>query len=78
VPHDGMMNDSSNWTMAQFALRWIQMHDAVTCSIPGAKTPEQVTANCSASDLPEISSDTMRAVEAVYDKWVRPHVHQSW
>ncbi len=70
VPHD--------CTMAQFALRWIQMFDAVTCSIPGAKTPEQVQANCSAADLPAISSDTMRAVEAIYNKWIRPHVHQSW
>src|SRR5690554_5508792 len=25
------------WTMPQFALRWILMHDAVTCTIPGAK-----------------------------------------
>src|SRR5690606_1539189 len=24
------------WTMPQFALRWILMHDAVTCTIPGA------------------------------------------
>ena len=28
--------------MATFALRWILMHDAVTCVIPGAKRPEQV------------------------------------
>ena len=26
-------------TMAQFALRWILMFDAVTCAIPGAKRP---------------------------------------
>ncbi|MEP6924754.1 MAG: aldo/keto reductase, partial [Pyrinomonadaceae bacterium] len=29
-------------TMAQFALRWILMFDAVTCAIPGAKRPSQV------------------------------------
>ncbi len=29
-------------TMAQFALRWILMFDAVTCAIPGAKRPAQV------------------------------------
>src|SRR5208282_3042645 len=29
-------------TMAQLALRWILMFDAVTCAIPGAKRPEQV------------------------------------
>ena len=26
-------------TMAQLALRWILMHDAVTCAVPGAKRP---------------------------------------
>jgi aryl-alcohol dehydrogenase-like predicted oxidoreductase len=26
------------WTMAQFALRWVLMFDAVSCAIPGAKT----------------------------------------
>ena len=38
--------------MATFALRWILMHDAVTCVIPGAKRPEQVDDNCAAGDLP--------------------------
>ena len=28
------------WTLTQFALRWILMHDAVTCAIPGAKRPQ--------------------------------------
>ena len=32
-------------TMAQFALRWILMFDAVTCAIPGAKRPAQVEDN---------------------------------
>ena len=36
-------------TMAQFALRWILMHDAVTCVIPGAKTPAQARENISAA-----------------------------
>ncbi len=39
-------------TLAQFALRWILMHDAVTCAIPGANTPEQAESNASAADLP--------------------------
>ena len=28
-------------TLAQLALRWILMHDGITATIPGAKTPEQ-------------------------------------
>ena len=38
-------------TMAQLALRWILMFDAVTCAIPGAKRPAQVEDNVRASDL---------------------------
>jgi len=29
-------------TLARMALRWILMHDGVTCVIPGAKRPDQV------------------------------------
>ena len=36
-------------TMAQFAMRWILDHEAVTTVIPGATRPEQAAANASAS-----------------------------
>jgi aryl-alcohol dehydrogenase-like predicted oxidoreductase len=65
-------------SLAQFALRWIDMHDAVTCSIPGARRPDQVTENAAASDLPPLSSDVMRRVKEIYDARVRPTVHQRW
>jgi aryl-alcohol dehydrogenase-like predicted oxidoreductase len=65
-------------SMAQFALRWILMFDAVTCAIPGGKTPEQVADNCAASDLPALSPETMAAVQRVYDSGIRPLVHQRW
>jgi len=35
--------------MAQWALAWCLRHDAVTCVIPGCKTPEQVDANAAAA-----------------------------
>jgi aryl-alcohol dehydrogenase-like predicted oxidoreductase len=66
------------WTLAQFALRWIGMFEAVTCSIPGAKNPAQVEANMSAADLPELSQETMMAVETVYNRLVRDHVQALW
>jgi aryl-alcohol dehydrogenase-like predicted oxidoreductase len=65
-------------SLAQFALRWIEMHDAVTCSIPGAKRAEQVEENAAASELPPLSSDVMRRVKEIYDARVRPAVHQRW
>jgi len=65
-------------SMPQFALRWIQMFDAVTCSIPGAKRPSQAQDNFSAADLPALSPQTMAAVQAIYDQRIRPLVHPYW
>src|SRR6185369_15069883 len=62
-------------TMSQFALRWILMFDAVTCAIPGGKRPEQVAENCAASDLPDLSPDTMKAVQTIYQNRIRGLVH---
>ena len=65
-------------SMAQFALRWILMHDAVTCAIPGGKRPSQVQENCAASDLPALSAAAMAAVRGIYDAKIRAAVHQRW
>jgi aryl-alcohol dehydrogenase-like predicted oxidoreductase len=65
-------------TMAQFALRWIMMFDAVTCAIPGAKRPSQVEENAAAADLPALSSSTMQAVQDLYEKRIKPLVHHYW
>jgi aryl-alcohol dehydrogenase-like predicted oxidoreductase len=65
-------------TLAQFALRWILMFDAVTCAIPGAKTPEQARANAAAADFPDIDQTTMRAVREMYDRRIGPLVAGSW
>ncbi len=65
-------------TLAQFALRWTLMSDAVTCAIPGARTPEQARANAAASDLPPLDERTMRAIQQVYDRQIRGHVQRQW
>jgi aryl-alcohol dehydrogenase-like predicted oxidoreductase len=65
-------------TLAQFALRWILMEDAVTTAIPGVKTPEQARANAAAGDLPPIPAATMRRVARLYEERVKPLVHQRW
>jgi aryl-alcohol dehydrogenase-like predicted oxidoreductase len=65
-------------SMAQFALRWILMFDAVTCAIPGAKRPSQVEENVAAADLPPLSEETMRQVNEIYEQRIRPLVHQYW
>lgn len=65
-------------TMAQFALRWILMNDAVSTVIPGAKNPEQAHANAQAADLPPLPEGTMERVAAIYRERVAPLVHQRW
>jgi len=65
-------------SMAQFALRWILMHEAVSCAIPGAKTPAQATDNAAASDLPAFSADTMQEIRSIYEKQIYPMVHHRW
>jgi aryl-alcohol dehydrogenase-like predicted oxidoreductase len=65
-------------TLAQLALRWILMHDAVTTVIPGARSPEQARANAAAAELPELDDAAMERIAAVYDERIAPHVHQRW
>jgi aryl-alcohol dehydrogenase-like predicted oxidoreductase len=65
-------------SMAQLALRWILMFDAVSCAIPGGKRPAQVADNCAASDMPLLPNETMAAVARIYDTKIRPLVHQRW
>ena len=65
-------------TLAQLALRWILMFDAVSTVIPGAKTSEQARANAAAADLPPLSDETMRRIAELYDERIAPLVHQRW
>lgn len=65
-------------TMSQFALRWILMHPAVTCAIPGGKRPSQVAENCEASALPPLSEEAIDRIRDLYLSQVAPQVHQRW
>lgn len=65
-------------TMAQLALRWILMFDAVSCVIPGARSTKQAEENARAAELPGLSEGQMGKVRAVYDGRIRGMVHQRW
>ena len=65
-------------SMAQFALRWILMNEAVTVVIPGARNAEQAKANAEAAALAPLNAEIMAAARAVYDQLIKPHVHQKW
>lgn len=65
-------------SMAQLALRWILMFPAVSCAIPGAKTPQQVEENVRSIDLSPLSEKTMGRITEIYDRRIRPEVHHYW
>ncbi len=65
-------------TLAQFALRWILMHPAVSCAIPGGKNPAQVEDNAAAAEMPPLSEATMQRAREIYDSHVRDEVHHQW
>jgi len=53
-------------SMAQWALRWVLDHDAVSVVIPGASRPEQAAANAGASDLPPLGADVHEQLRGWY------------
>ncbi|MFY9969816.1 MAG: aldo/keto reductase [Roseiarcus sp.] len=65
-------------SMAQFALRWILMFDAVSVVIPGARNAAQARSNAEAAELPPLKPEVMTELKAIYDRDIRPHVHQRW
>jgi aryl-alcohol dehydrogenase-like predicted oxidoreductase len=65
-------------TMAQFALRWILMQEAVTVVIPGAKNKAQAEDNAAASDLAPLPAEVMAETKKIYDDKIAKYVHQRW
>lgn len=67
-----------NENLAPIALRWILLHEEVSCVIPGASRPEQVDSNLSALELPELTQDQVKKVNELYEKHIKSLVHQLW
>ena len=68
----------TGWSMPQFALRWILMFEAVTCTIPGAKNPTQAEDNVRSADLPALNAEVMGKIQVIYDARIRNLVHNYW
>ncbi|GGG40098.1 aldo/keto reductase [Hymenobacter glacieicola] len=64
--------------LAPVALCWVLMFEEVSCVIPGASRPDQLTSNLQAAELPALTSEQMQAVRAVYEQRIKPLVHQVW
>jgi aryl-alcohol dehydrogenase-like predicted oxidoreductase len=65
-------------SMANFALRWILDHQAVSCVIPGARNEQQVVQNAAASDLPPLKPEQVSVLAKLYEGKIGPLVHQRW
>jgi aryl-alcohol dehydrogenase-like predicted oxidoreductase len=68
----------SQWTPAQWALRWVIQQPGVTTVIPGARSTGQARQNAEAADLPPLSQAELEAIEGLYDKYFRAKVHARW
>ena len=65
-------------SLTQFALKWILMFDAITCTIPGAKSENQVVENVTSSDKDILSQTVMKKVKFIYEKHIKENVHNYW
>jgi aryl-alcohol dehydrogenase-like predicted oxidoreductase len=65
-------------TPAAAALRWIVQQPGVTTVIPGARNAAQAIGNAAAADLDPLPDTTVRAIADLYDRRIRPLVHDRW
>ncbi|WP_127137280.1 aldo/keto reductase [Flagellimonas oceanensis] len=64
--------------LAPIALRWILDFPEVGCIIPGASKVEHLKSNLEAVELPQLTKDEKVAVNQIYDRHIKKHVHQLW
>lgn len=65
-------------SLAQIALRWILAFDAVSTTIPGAKTSRQVMENVASSGGEYLSDPDMDRIHSIYRQYVAPLVEEQW
>lgn len=61
---------------AQLALRWIVQQNGVTTVIPGARNVEQAKAN--SAETPALNDQKLAEIADIYDRRIRPLVHDRW
>jgi aryl-alcohol dehydrogenase-like predicted oxidoreductase len=65
-------------TPAQAALAWVAQLPGVSTVIPGARNVEQARSNAAAGELPDLGEDFRTGVRDLYDRSIRPLVHDRW
>lgn len=64
--------------MAQFSLRWILDHPAVSTIIPGASRPEQAIQNAAISNLTPLSKTLHDQLTVFYQEQVKSHIRGAY
>ena len=64
--------------LAPIALQWILSFKDVSCIIPGASKESHVLSNLSVYDLPKLTDEKIAAMNAIYERYIKPEVHQLW
>jgi aryl-alcohol dehydrogenase-like predicted oxidoreductase len=64
--------------LAQIALKWILMHEEVSCVIPGASKPEQVISNLKADDVHGLTEYELFEIQEIYNTDIKPLIHHLW
>ena len=64
--------------LAPIALQWILSFNEISCIIPGASKASHVLSNVSVIDLPNLTPEKIAAMNAIYEKYIKPEVHQLW
>ncbi|MFV5702026.1 aldo/keto reductase [Flavobacterium sp. XS2P12] len=64
--------------LAPIALQWILSFDEVSCIIPGASNESHVLSNLSVYDLSKLTYEKITAMNEIYERYIKPEVHQLW
>jgi len=64
--------------LAPVALQWILQFSEISCIIPGASKKEHFLSNTSVYELPDLSKEKIEQMNAVYQEYIKPQVHQRW
>jgi aryl-alcohol dehydrogenase-like predicted oxidoreductase len=64
--------------LAELALRWILMFDAVSTTIPGARRVSQLEQNVRAASRPPLAPELMARLRELYETRLKARVHHYW
>ncbi|HAA21555.1 MAG TPA: aldo/keto reductase, partial [Cytophagales bacterium] len=67
-----------NRELVHVALQWILNHPEVSCVIPGASKPAQVTNNLAATTAAPLTETEVAQINALYEEKVKTQVHHLW